>query len=482
VRRFDTPLAADPASRFDLLWPGGDRWIDQPFANHNGGDLVFGSDGYLYIGLGDGGGGNDPAHRAQDPTTLLGKMLRIDVNVPDSDPEGYDVPPSNPFVSTAGVLPEIWAFGLRNPWRVTVDAITHGGTGALVIADVGQSDWEEINYEPAFSGGRNYGWRNREGAHPHIDAPPPFPAPIADPLFEYDHTVGDAIIGGHVYRGHSLGAAFVGRYFFGDISRNRIWSLGLHLLLNGEAIAGDLIEHTGALGEASLAPSSFGMDASGEIYVLSYGPGRLYRLVGVGGGAGDGSACPTPDPFVAFGGGVCVSGGWLPADHPAATGGSTGSTGGGTSGGSSSGSGCTTPDPFAAFGGGSCVNGGWLPADHPAAAGGSTGGGSTGGSASGGSSTGGSPTPSSSPGCALPDPFTAFGGGVCVGGGWLPADHPAAAGGSGSGGGSSPSPGPTPSSAGCTIPDPFVFFGGGMCVNGGWLPPGYPIVPSSGSP
>src|SRR5262245_26567649 len=142
-RRSD-PVVADAASRFDLRWggAGGDAFVAQPFANHNGGNLVFGPDGYLYVGLGDGGSGNDPAHRAQNPVELLGKMLRIDVNVPDSHPTGYQIPPGNPFVGggpVAGARPEIWAFGLRNPWRYSFDDPRRGGNGALIIADVGQN-------------------------------------------------------------------------------------------------------------------------------------------------------------------------------------------------------------------------------------------------------------------------------------------------------------------------------------------------------
>ncbi|MBM3770874.1 MAG: PQQ-dependent sugar dehydrogenase [Acidimicrobiia bacterium] len=145
-RRSADPLVADPNSRFDLRWNGAGNppQIDQPFSNHNGGDLAFGSDGYLYIGLGDGGSGNDPDHRAQTPGTLLGKMLRVDVNVPDQHPVGYTVPASNPFLSggPAGTRPEIWAFGLRNPWRYSFDDPARGGTGALFIGDVGQGAWE----------------------------------------------------------------------------------------------------------------------------------------------------------------------------------------------------------------------------------------------------------------------------------------------------------------------------------------------------
>ncbi|RPJ78681.1 MAG: hypothetical protein EHM13_14300, partial [Acidobacteria bacterium] len=251
-------LSADAASRFDLRWggPGGAAFISQPFANHNGGNLAFGPDGYLYIGLGDGGSANDPGDRAQDPNTLLGKMLRIDVNVPDSDPQGYRIPADNPFVGVAPVaaLPEIWAFGLRNPWRYSFDAPALGGTGALLLTDVGQSSWEEIDYEPAGRGGRNYGWRVREGAHPNPNIPPSNAAylPLTDPIFEYGRESGGAVTGGYVYRGTHLGSAFAGRYFFGDFVSGRVWSLALAAACSGEATAGDLREHTAELGGASV--------------------------------------------------------------------------------------------------------------------------------------------------------------------------------------------------------------------------------------
>src|SRR5439155_26463457 len=142
-------------------------------------------------------------------------------------PEGDDVRPDNPFVGRAGYLPEIWAFGLRNPWRYSFDSFGTGATGALIIADVGQDLFEEIDYEPAGAGGRNYGWRNREGAHDHITALPPAFTPLVDPIFEYDHTVGSSITGGYVYRGTSLGADYRGRYFFADFIRGRVWSIAL---------------------------------------------------------------------------------------------------------------------------------------------------------------------------------------------------------------------------------------------------------------
>src|SRR2546425_10582201 len=187
-RRSSDPVIGDAASRFDLRWGGasGLAYIFQPFANHNGGHLAFGPDGYLYIGLGDGGSANDPDHRAQTPSELLGKMLRIDVSVNDTDPIGYRVPPDNPFVGTA-TRPEIWAFGLRNPWRYNFDDVARGGTGALVIGDVGQNAWEEVDYEPPGRGGRNYGWPNFEANHSNVTARPLAYEPPTPPLFEYSH-------------------------------------------------------------------------------------------------------------------------------------------------------------------------------------------------------------------------------------------------------------------------------------------------------
>ncbi len=174
------PLVADPTSRFDLRWTsiaGSPPYIEHSpeFGNHNGGNLAFGPDGYLYIGMGDGGSGDDPNNRGQSPDTLLAKMLRIDVSVPDGDVSGYRVPADNPFVggSPVAALPEIWDFGVRNPWRFSFD-VGSGGTGALVIADVGQGRREEVDYEPPGQGGRNYGWRVREGTLANIAGPTAF--------------------------------------------------------------------------------------------------------------------------------------------------------------------------------------------------------------------------------------------------------------------------------------------------------------------
>lgn len=282
-RRSSNPVVADLSSRFDLRWngPSGPALIEQPFSNHNGGHLAFGPDGHLYIGLGDGGSGNDPNHLAQDRSTLLGKMLRVDVSVSDSHPTGYVVPADNPFVA-GGARPEVWSFGWRNPWRYTFDDPSRGGTGAMVAADVGQNMWEEVNYEPPGRGGRNYGWRNREGAHDNVTSRPPAFTPLVDPIHEYDHNTGRSITGGYVYRGSSLGAAFRGRYFFADFIRSRVWSLALTVDAAGEARASDVREHTTELGgSAQLAGvASFGVDATGELYIVSYSRGVILKIAG----------------------------------------------------------------------------------------------------------------------------------------------------------------------------------------------------------
>lgn len=282
-RRSPNPLIADLSSRFDLRWngAGAPALIAQPFSNHNGGHLAFGPDGYLYVGMGDGGSGDDPNHFAQDASSLLGKMLRVDVSVPDSHPIGYLVPGDNPFVAGAA-RSEIWSFGWRNPWRYTFDDPSRGGTGAMVAADVGQNRWEEVNYEPVRRGGRNYGWRNREGAHDNVTSRPPAFTPLVDPIHEYDHSIGSSITGGYVYRGASLGATFRGRYFFADFIRSRVWSIALTLDAGGEARASDLREHTTELGGVSqlAGVSSFGVDAGGEIYIVSYNRGVVLKVIG----------------------------------------------------------------------------------------------------------------------------------------------------------------------------------------------------------
>ena len=277
--RSSVPTQADPSSRFDLQLERTRGFVTQPFSNHNGGHLAFGPDGYLYIGLGDGGSGNDPDHRAQNPNELLGKMLRIDVNVPDADPFGYRIPPDNPFLGGNPARDEIWAFGLRNPWRYSFDDVARGGTGALVIADVGQNRFEEINYEPRGAGGRNYGWRNREGAHDNVTSRPLAYQPATDPIFDYGRSDGISITGGFVYRGTRLGAAYRGRYFFADYS-GRVWSLALTVDASGEAQASDRREHTAELGGSAVLGtiSSFGVDADGELYLVGHSGGRIVRI------------------------------------------------------------------------------------------------------------------------------------------------------------------------------------------------------------
>jgi hypothetical protein len=291
-RRSADPLVADPSSRFDLRF-GGLPFIPHPtYSNHNGGNLAFGPDGYLYIGTGDGGSGNDPSHNAQNPTQLLGKMLRISINVPDTHPSGYVVPPDNPFSQGGlpGVLPEIWAFGLRNPWRYSFDDVSRGGTGALIIGDVGQGAYEEVDYEPRGRGGRNYGWRNREGAHDNVTTLPPAYLPLTDPIYDYPRSEGQTITGGFVYRGTALGPSFVGRYFFADYVAGRLWSIGLSIAGNGEATASGLVDHTAEVGGVAVLGniSSFGVDSRGELLVLNYAAGRVFRLVN--------AAIPPPAP------------------------------------------------------------------------------------------------------------------------------------------------------------------------------------------
>ncbi|HMF96578.1 MAG TPA: S8 family serine peptidase [Vicinamibacterales bacterium] len=293
TRSAGNPLVADQSSRFDLEWtslsgaPVG--FIPHTeFSNHNGGHLAFGPDGLLYIGVGDGGSGNDPHNNSQNPALLLGKMLRIDVNVSDADTQGYVVPAGNPF---AAMLPvptrrEIWAFGVRNPWKFSFDE-GPGGISALVIGDVGQDAFEEIDYEPANRGGRNYGWVRREGLHDNGGAPPGASVPtpgaptsLTDPIFEYDHTVGQSITGGYVYRGSALGTSFNGRYVFGDFIRGRVWSIALTVdPVSGEATASNLIEHSATLGGAAVGNiSSFGRDSQGELYVVGYNTGAIVKI------------------------------------------------------------------------------------------------------------------------------------------------------------------------------------------------------------
>ena len=246
---------ADPSTRRDVLF------VPQPFANHNGGNLVFGPDGDLYIGLGDGGSGGDPLGNGQSLSTLLGKILRIRP-IP-SGPRPYAIPPTNPFVHRAGARPEIWAYGLRNPWRFSFDRTT----GDLWIGDVGQSSWEEVDLQPAAStGGENYGWNRMEGMHPYNGASPP--ADAVSPVFEYSHDDGGCVVtGGYVYRGAAI-PALTGAYVFGDFCTGRIEALRVR--------DGHVVDRW-SLGPTLPNLSSFGQDAAGELYAMSLS-GGLYRL------------------------------------------------------------------------------------------------------------------------------------------------------------------------------------------------------------
>ncbi len=263
------PDLADPDSGSELLT------IDQPFSNHNGGNIAFSPlDGMLYIGLGDGGAGGDPGDRAQNPQELLGKMLRIDV----SDPQGtYTVPTDNPFVDDPDTRDEIWALGLRNPYRFAFDTLNSD----LYIADVGQSAWEEVDFQPAgSSGGENYGWRVMEGNHCFNPPNDCEQTGLTLPIHEYDHDDGCSITGGFVYRGQAI-ASLAGRYLFGDYCSERIWSLRVV-----DGVATDLQDVTAQLaptesGQTIDAIVGFGQDGNGELYIIDRqgSLGEIYKIV-----------------------------------------------------------------------------------------------------------------------------------------------------------------------------------------------------------
>jgi glucose/arabinose dehydrogenase len=230
--------------------------IDQPYANHNGGMLVFGADGALFIGTGDGGSGGDPGNRAQSKSTLLGKILRINVNG-SSSTLPYLIPSSNPYVGTFG-LDEIWSIGLRNPWRFSFDRSLRD----LWIGDVGQNSWEEVDHvRPASGNGRgaNFGWRVLEGFHCYNPSTGCSTAGMTPPLLEYSHSLGCAVIGGYVYRGSQF-PALVGWYLFGDECSGRIWAVSSSA--TSPATPQLLVD-------TNFVISSFGQDDQGELYVVS---------------------------------------------------------------------------------------------------------------------------------------------------------------------------------------------------------------------
>lgn len=252
------PNQADPASEFTILT------IAQPYENNNGGDLNFGPDGYLYIAVGDGGGVGDPEDRAQDGSSLLGKLLRLDVNGVTAT-TNYQIPPDNPFVGDPAILDEIWALGLRNPWRFSFDRLT----GDLYLGDVGLESYEEINFQPASSpGGENYGWRCYEGNEPYN---PGGCGPAGEydfPAFAYSHIEGRSVTGGFVYRG-AWSPALIGRYLFADYITGRFWAM---------APDGSGNWQVQTLGTLLPSVSTFGEGVNGELYVAGHGNGTVYRL------------------------------------------------------------------------------------------------------------------------------------------------------------------------------------------------------------
>ena len=252
------PNAADAGSEAVLLQ------IDQPFVNHNGGQLQFGPDGYLYIGSGDGGSGGDPQNNAQSLSTLLGKILRIDVDggVP------YTIPPDNPFIQNPAARDEIWAYGLRNPWRFSFDRLP----GDLFIGDVGQNAREEVDFQPASStGGENYGWRLMEGSRCFNPPANCNNGSLTLPIIDYSHAVGRSITGGYRYRGLNV-PELEGLYLYGDFITGRIWAAGP----NGQG--GWTVEEVLA---SDYNISTFGEDESGEIYLADYDAvfGTVFRIV-----------------------------------------------------------------------------------------------------------------------------------------------------------------------------------------------------------
>jgi glucose/arabinose dehydrogenase len=244
----------DPASEKILLE------IPQPYENHNGGILQFGPDGHLYIGLGDGGAANDPHGNGQKPDSMLGKFLRIDVDKPAAG-KAYGIPKDNPFVGRAGVLPEIWSLGWRNPWGCHFDR----KTGLLWSGDVGQDKWEEVNIVRR---GGNYGWNVREAMHP-FKADAKVPGPFEEPLVELPHGQANSITGGCVYRGKKV-PALDGVYLYGDFVTGNMWGL----LWDGKKV----VENRLLFEFKSKQISIFGEDRDGEVYFATFTDGKLYRF------------------------------------------------------------------------------------------------------------------------------------------------------------------------------------------------------------
>lgn len=257
IARFQvTDGVVNPASEKIILQ------VDQPYSNHNGGDLAFGADGYLYASLGDGGSAGDPGNNAQNLGNLLGKILRIDIN----SQQAYNIPSDNPFVGREGARAEIWSYGLRNPWRISFDSQTHD----LFIADVGQSELEEVDFQPASSkGGENYGWRCFEGSKEYSPDGCQNAAAYTPPIIEYDHSNDRcSITGGYVYRGEAQ-PTLQGKYFYADFCGGQLYYAEK---------TGDTWQQTLALA-SSMAISSFGVDNSSELYLADYdNGGSIYKI------------------------------------------------------------------------------------------------------------------------------------------------------------------------------------------------------------
>ncbi|MCL4877375.1 MAG: PQQ-dependent sugar dehydrogenase [Anaerolineae bacterium] len=250
----DDPNVADPVSEEIILT------IDQPARNHNGGQIKFGPDGYLYVGTGDGGRGGDPWDNAENLSVLLGKMLRLKV----TGEATYAVPADNPYAEIDLYRPELWSYGLRNPWRFSFDR----ETGDLYIADVGQGNYEEVNFQYAdSSGGENYGWNTSEGLHCYSASNCDMTA-VTLPVVEYDHSLGCSVTGGYVYRGTAF-PSLNGIYFFGDYCSGIIW---------GMTEADTSRPQVERLLQTTVSIASFGEDVNGELYVLDLS-GAVYRLV-----------------------------------------------------------------------------------------------------------------------------------------------------------------------------------------------------------
>lgn len=252
---------ADPASELQMLS------FNQPATNHNGGHLAFGPDGMLYIASGDGGGSGDTANNSQTLSTYLGKILRLDVDVP-----APYIPADNPFIDNSAVLDEIWAYGVRNPWKFSFDS----ETGDLWIADVGQNAWEEINKEPSTAAGLNYGWRCYEGNSPFNTSGCPPVEELTFPLAEYANSGSRcSITGGYVYRGDEF-PAMQGLYFFADLCSDELGTVNQDDELTFHGTFDDVTSIT-----------SFGVDIDDNLYLTSFGSGAIYKIIDTALGVSD---------------------------------------------------------------------------------------------------------------------------------------------------------------------------------------------------